>query len=161
MKNNLENKAKFFAQYFKQKVYKNSVSKNSGFCYPDLAKIPDDGYLELNPLSQISDEDALKVAKIINPGSFLTDKKWQVNHIDNANASYIDISSARSAHFFEIDYDGYLHIKDEETGETPFMVLPEFLGAFDYLRSKGYALPFNGLSVDQQIEYGWAKFKEK
>lgn len=28
---------------------------------------------------------------------------------------------------------------------------------FDILRSRGYALPYMGLSVEQLIEYGWAK----
>lgn len=30
-----------------------------------------------------------------------------------------------------------------------------------YLRSKGYALPWMGLSVEQQIEYGWIKLIEE
>lgn len=29
----------------------------------------------------------------------------------------------------------------------------------DYLRSKGYALPWMGLSVEKLIEYGWIKLK--
>ena len=31
----------------------------------------------------------------------------------------------------------------------------------DYLRSRGYAMPFCGLSVEQQIEYGWVKLRTK
>jgi len=31
---------------------------------------------------------------------------------------------------------------------------------YDYLRSKGYALPFMGLSVLQLENYGWIKFKQ-
>lgn len=30
----------------------------------------------------------------------------------------------------------------------------------DYLRSKGYALPYMGISVEKQIEYGWIKLVE-
>lgn len=30
----------------------------------------------------------------------------------------------------------------------------------DYLRSKGYALHWMGLSVEKQIEYGWVKLKK-
>lgn len=29
----------------------------------------------------------------------------------------------------------------------------------DYLRSKGYALPWMGLSVEKLVEYGWVKLK--
>jgi len=32
--------------------------------------------------------------------------------------------------------------------------------AVDFLRSKGYALPFMGLSVDELVNYGWIKFKQ-
>ena len=32
---------------------------------------------------------------------------------------------------------------------------------YDYLRSKGYALPYMGLSVEDLIEYGWIKLEEK
>jgi len=31
----------------------------------------------------------------------------------------------------------------------------------DYLRSKGYALPWMGLSVEKQIEYGWVKLEKE
>ncbi|MCT4086648.1 hypothetical protein HZP82_04560 [Elizabethkingia anophelis] len=31
----------------------------------------------------------------------------------------------------------------------------------DFLREKGYALPWMGLSVEKLIEYGWVKLKEK
>lgn len=30
---------------------------------------------------------------------------------------------------------------------------------YDYLRSKGYALPWNGLSVEKMVEFGWIKLK--
>jgi hypothetical protein len=30
----------------------------------------------------------------------------------------------------------------------------------DYIRSKGYALPFMGVEVEILIEYGWVKLKE-
>ena len=31
---------------------------------------------------------------------------------------------------------------------------------FDYLRDKGYALPWRGISVKKQIEYGWITIKK-
>lgn len=30
----------------------------------------------------------------------------------------------------------------------------------DYLRSKGYAVPWMGLRVETMVDYGWIKFKE-
>lgn len=37
----------------------------------------------------------------------------------------------------------------------------QFISAkdYDYLRSKGYALPFLGLSVEELISYGWLRLK--
>lgn len=32
--------------------------------------------------------------------------------------------------------------------------------AVDFLRSRGYALPWMGVSVEQQIEWGWIKIKQ-
>lgn len=34
------------------------------------------------------------------------------------------------------------------------------VNSVDYLRSKGYALPWMELSIEQLIEYGWVKVKE-
>lgn len=36
----------------------------------------------------------------------------------------------------------------------------EITKASDYLRSKGYAVPWMGLSVDDLVSYGWVKLKE-
>jgi hypothetical protein len=33
--------------------------------------------------------------------------------------------------------------------------------AYDYLRSKSYALPFNGKSVEELIELGWLKIRKR
>jgi hypothetical protein len=33
------------------------------------------------------------------------------------------------------------------------------VSAYDYLRSKGYALAFHDLSVEDLINYGWIKLK--
>ena len=32
---------------------------------------------------------------------------------------------------------------------------PTVLNVYDFLRSKGYALPWMGLSVEKLVEYGW------
>jgi len=31
---------------------------------------------------------------------------------------------------------------------------------YDFLRSKGYLIPYNGLSTEQILEYGWAQLKQ-
>lgn len=162
MKNTIENKAKFFAQYFGQNVHTDELYSGKDDFKEPFVVDPENtyGWLELTPLSSITPEHAIEVCKLISIGSFFTQKKWDVSHVENGDASYVSITSKRSSHIFEIDYDGILHVKDEETFFVPDMVLPNYLPAFQYLTSKGYALPFHNLSVDELISYGWIKLKE-
>jgi hypothetical protein len=110
MENTLENKARFFALYYGQKVLcirkSNEPKLYVGFDdFTPKEKLQTD-YLELKPLSLITDEDNKYVSKIM-----------------------------QETDFSDSDY-GALHTAD-------------------YLRSKGYALPFMGLSIEKQIEYNW------
>jgi len=129
MENTLENKAKFFALYFMQRVYNNSnypENKNTLLDYALLSYTDKAEYLELKPLSSISEEDAIELAKIEND---FTDPIRRGKAI---------------IRFFE--YSSYRHYT---CGRM-----------IDFLRSRGYALPWMGLSVEKLIEYGWIKLKE-
>lgn len=118
---NLEEKAKFFAQYFGQEVLK--YYSAFGGLIPHYLEVSAeelsqmhfhvDSFLELTPLSQISDEDATILG-------FNSKQEFIENH------SYGD-----SLEQFELDH----------------------------LRSKGYALPWLGISVEEQIKRGWIKLK--
>ena len=66
--NTLENKAKFFAQYWEQHVLYFSSDFLRKIDNLTLDSIENDDYLELKPLSQISDEDAIEVSKIFGLG---------------------------------------------------------------------------------------------
>ena len=46
------------------------------------------------------------------------------------------------------------------TNEIGGLKLSQLVTA-DFLRSKGYVLPWMGLSVDKLIEYGWVKLRSK
>lgn len=69
MENNLENKAKFFAQYWDQKVltkvirgeYRAKVATRNTICSNWKIGELVESYLELKPLSSITDEDAKKL----------------------------------------------------------------------------------------------------
>ena len=114
--NTLENKAKFFAQYWGQEIVRTSAGHKHNVCqYINLSH--ESFYLSLKPLSSITDED------------------------------------------FDISYDGVMKVLDEDTGLEPDAIMVDHIAAIDYLRSKGYALPWNGISVEQQIEYGWIKLQ--
>ena len=121
MENTLENKSKFFAQYWGQEVL-----NGNGLVYSATmkTKLNDNGdYLELKPLSSITDED--------------------YNFIMNDKVMNPDLENGDPLFTFAI---GGLRMSD--------------LTTTDYLRSKGYALPWMGLSVEKLIEYGWVKLKE-
>jgi len=125
MENTLENKAKFFAQYFNQEV---RVWKEmpDNLCNVGYAALSDDAikysHLLLTTLSAITDEDAIAIANI---GS-------QMGYCFESRAIQAGRSLLKSLN----------------------------VARGDYLRSKGYALPYMGLSVEKLIEYGWIKLKD-
>ncbi len=137
LENTLENKAKFFAQYFSQHVLYFSSDFLRKIDNLTLDSIENDDFLELKPLSHISDEDAIEFFDILfaNVGT----------HKDKPKD-------------FKIEFG-------KEWSQVPFSerygLIPKgFLNGIDYLRSKGYALPYMDLSVEDLIDYGWVKLKE-
>ena len=138
MKNTPENKAKFFAQYWGQKVgvelrgSKRESNENYSINEMTIDPVGDD-YLELKSLSQITDEDAIEV--------FHISKKW----------------------------NNWMYRKDTKKLEQGRQIIKDFmsdgiywypkmlLAVSDFLRSRGYALPWMGISVEEQVEFGWIK----
>lgn len=102
MENTLENKAKFFALYWGQKcAWVKWPHENEYLGKVSAYSIMWTSYLELKPLSSISNEDVIEVSETVCPE----------------------------------------------------------MHAVDYLRSKGYALSYNGLSVEELVNRGWVKLK--
>lgn len=132
MENTLEYKAKFFALYFGQNVLKTIDQPNVLPLRVGEFLNYDNEYLSLTSLSNITDEDAVEVANIIDLG-FLSEEER--------------ISFAKKC-VEEIYTDNVANVL-------------AWLQIFDLLRSKGYALPFMGLSVETIIEYGWIKLKSE
>lgn len=106
-----------------------------GGTYPKIER----AYLILKPLSSISDEDTTEVSNIVGwvKGNNLNEYRELIN-----------------------DFFG------DRTLRGRFSLIPELpvytsLEVIDYLRSKGYALPFMGVSVEDQIKYSWVKLKEE
>lgn len=133
MENTLENKAKFFAQYWGQKVVSWSniieIKLKSNILINELEE---SDALELTPLSDITDEDAIKVAKIEN------------NYENALIRGKVIIQTF-------LEYSDCSHsMKNSD----------QLLELIDFLRSKSYALPWMGLTVEKLIEYGWVKLKK-
>jgi hypothetical protein len=150
MKNTQENKAKFFAQYWGQELKTSDVHKNKGLKPLEINAhsiqyVDNHSYLELAPLSQLTREDAIFIYCKKN-GIFRTERVSLVEYTFSNNVLSIDIYSPDYSS--ELTPKDYIYINN----------LSVYLS--DYLRSKGYAIPYMGLSVETLIEYGWIKLKE-
>ena len=155
---NNENKAKFFALYYDQVVLM-SASFVKG---QDLRIVMNDkdlevygkkSYLQLKPLSQITDEDAWEVGIRVNCWSNWERKKdWFLSKDDDFHKVHIFGGQAFANAIGKDFGPGMSH---------PFANnSTDILCAYDYLRSKGYALPWMGLTIDDMVEAGWIKLIE-
>lgn len=147
--NTLENKAKFFAQYWGQKVYGWHDGTSTNF---QSLNITEKEFLIIKPLSSISDEDAIACIKErLIRDAYDEDK---IKFIGNVTIN----KSTKTIHQVYISATvKYSNFADE----IQSLLLNRNMKAYtvDYLRSKGYALDWNGITVEQQIEYGWIKLK--
>lgn len=134
---NNENKAKFFALYWGQEILNDGIEigGNVGDCEEEM-------FLLLKPLSSISDEDAIETAKLDssinwNYGTFGV---WK-----NTFGSTV-VSNGK----------GLIQKYGQTIIDISFLTPVQF----DYLRLKGYALPWMGLSVEEMVDAGWIKLIE-
>lgn len=136
MENTIEQKQRFIAQYFgTPAIWRSTECGQEELVWDkkNFFQIDETDYLELKPLSAISDEDAIKVARMFIKSEETKDELLYCGRI-----------------FTTCMFDS----EDRETG-----LYNKHCQAVDYLRSKGYALPYQNLSVEQQISYGWVKLK--
>ena len=180
MENTLINKSKFFAHCLGQKVEIHSVDfQTEGVndaIIDNIISIDISGQVETTqfhppitdvmvikkPLSIMTDEDAIELARIAlyHPDIDEWDEKevWiGEGDIDNKGNHTLQIGMRCWEGVLTInDQTGSVKIRDDDRDEHIY----NSLNLYDYLRSKGYALPYMGLSVEKQIEYGWIKLKE-
>lgn len=176
MKNTLENKENFFIQYWGQEILRYEDKKMSLDRY--MFPVENADYIELTPLSQISDEDAIHVANLAHQslsgdwviirrdkdtvyGSIHLQKHGNLKNLYHVGISYKYAEIFCNHHFFKTKDDkaksfkvniGKINLSDSRP--VPYIAI------VDFLRSKGYALPWNGISVEEQIEFGWIKLKK-
>lgn len=140
MENTKENKSKFFALHFGQKVFRHVAWGDLRECIEvdgAIVNYPSYGYLQLAPLSSITDQDGIELAKIGLPER-VYDYLWSSQTGKHIARS---IQAGRQTNTY-----------------YPFFRMGD---AFDFLRSKGYAVDWLCLSVDEQVKYGWVKLKDK
>jgi len=133
MENTSENKARFFAQYYGLKINTFKLYRTSPRRTLAYLGGPAYGYLELKPMSDISDEDLTCIGFV-----FPTGKRDGVE-FDFCFTSYICHWTAKKDGQVK---EGFLKLSD-----------------FDYLRFSGYAIPYLDLSVQDLIDMGWIKLK--
>lgn len=141
-----EIKAKIFAQYFGAKcehrvftierVWEDRGEFNMDCDLIELCMDDTEDYkttLLLKPLSSITDEDAIEVAK------------------------FCHISSHKDNHVLKHEgkdlIENYLYRQSNVNGIN-------WLRVFDYLRSKGYALPYLNYSIEDLVEAGIYKLTQ-
>lgn len=151
---NDENKAKFFALHWGQEVAENplGVLIVNGKCLDYVSEGVMECILNLKPLSAISDEDAWGVGIRVNCWA-----KWE-----RKQDSFI----RKDDDFHKVHIAGgrsFAECIGKEFGyglSHPFANnSTDILDAYDFLRSRGYALPWMGLSVDEMILAGWIRLE--
>lgn len=170
MENTLKNKATFSAQYWGQKVGMFSDNhENFDLVIGEQLSLDKIRHLRLRPLSTISDEDAIEVAKLshqmLNVQFKVLKRDADLIHItwtSNTNIEYhVSIRYKYAAVNSNVnflknekeDFKTFKHNIGEITLSSERPV--PYVAIVDFLRSKGYAIPYMGLSVDKLVDYGW------
>ena len=102
----------------------------------------DDLVLNLFSLELLSDQDLHQLAIMVNKDSFYTNTDFIV---DRSSIGYITVRSKNSLLSTEIYFDGEIRCYDEFKGYVPNNNLAS---AIDYLRLKGYAMPYLGYPIE-------------
>ena len=173
---NINDKKLYFAQYFGL-LNCVSDSNNEYMDNDDLSIINDEHYLVLTALNEITDFDIKNICKFAHN---LPDKLININsnfkierHTDIIHCTYI---SQIAQYHICLNYkyatiNCNLHIYNDDTfkdetfksniGEINFNAnrVVGYIQCLDYLRFKGYAVPFMHYSIDNLIKLNVLKIK--
>lgn len=153
-------KVRFFAQYYGQNILKINGGQGIIKCVPFWWEKDSFSFLELKPLSKITDEDAVKVIEIFN---YKTPINYQFTRKKDAFSGDL---------FRQVFYENIYEDSGQEGIDNLKVVAnfsnngihvlesnreKEYWRALDYLRSKGYAVPFMEHSVEDLVSFGWVK----
>lgn len=151
MENTLDNKRLFFTQYWGQfRIFNERLSYHTapvGIVEVEAIK---DSYLLLRDLKNITDEDAYGVGIRVNCWSW---RERKMDFFKDGDLEDVHIKGGRNfAACIGKEYGpGISH---------PFANnSTDILHAYDFLRSKGYAMPFMGVNVQELVKWGWVKLK--
>lgn len=143
MENTIENKARFFGLYHRQHCL---ITWERPAIVGDFPILPTD-WLELKSLSDISDEDAIEVARIC------WFSKGEYSQIEFGKLIVFDLKIGSIINTLNNRY------RDSSRDLSDFLGAKDTLELYDFLRFKGYAVQYLDMTVEQQIEYGWVQLK--
>lgn len=161
----VKEKEQFFALYWGQKIFKVKVLNHLSLVNDYLKMEVKDGYLELKSLSNITDEDAIEIAKMAHQ----LDANFKViRPSGNHFLIHLEYTNSRQTYHVSINEYGCINTnlrfpEDEyftaecykinigEINITSRKPVP-YIAIVDYLRSKGYALPYLNYSLDYLVK---------
>lgn len=170
---NNENKAKFFVQYWGQDVLTvgNALCENLPENWIE-SSLNHTQYLQLKPLSEISDEDAIEVARIAHQ---MPNSQFKVKRMSNSliHVTHFQANIGLEKHisinkYGCINANWHFHKREGEEAKSFKVNIGEiqssskkpvpFIAIVDFLRDRGYLVPWMGMSCEELIEAGWAKY---
>lgn len=149
-------KAEIFAQYYGQQLLRwhqwsdntlNSIVDMKAPMKSGELDIDEGWFLELKPLSNISDDDAIEVSKFLNWGRDIIKNRLNGNIRDDQNLEELKLIYIRIGKKSVEVFNGY---KIDAVRSSPL----EISKCFQYLLSKGYALPYLDYTVEDLVELG-------
>lgn len=151
MENNIENKMRFFAMYWGQKVMREQGKRQINtypVSYLDYPK--EHHWLELKSAAFISDDDAIAVAQVACPRLFITYSK---GHKVIRNDGWVSVIHPMNKFSVDIHQEGYTLICDEDLMESAsYQFHANSFEASRKLQELGYYV-----GTGLEVEYGWVK----
>jgi len=180
-----EEKGQYFAAHWGQEIMYGNDEKepytNMILVMEHLCRASNANYkVLLTSLADITDEDAIEVARLCH--NFKDDPGFKLERLnDILHCRYIDESIYATYHiclnykhatincnlnFAEVDKETKLgEASNHKINIAEIQFSSErvvgYISALDYLRSKGYAVPFRNYTLQQLISFGWLKLRRK
>lgn len=158
MENTLENKAKFFAQYWGQNLrIIDDKSEVHDYTINEIT-LKYIKTIELKSIESITDEEAFKVAKIVSPMLFEGNGDRGGHYVDRSQikSGWISVKHDRKIISVDVDLDGYAYEYHEDES---YLRPSRSASGTDTLRRLGFVTRWEDLSIEDLISFGWVKLK--
>ena len=123
-------KCRFFMQYYGQEVFAFDEKESIRINSKTISYVSGESFLRLKNVSDIKDEECVELFDKFYPNATRYSPLEKI----------VDIKGA-----IRSDFSEYVIISED------------FVFYTDYLRSKGYALPFMEYSVEELVKMGWVQ----